>query len=301
MKKRAGLILLLLTGFYMTGCSKSETLTLNQRLGYENDNVLIIINADDIGMIPELTDANIKALIDGIVTSGSILIPASDADRALSILKNYPELSIGVHLTLTGGWPPLTPKGIAPGLYNEKGNMWDTMDEVLLHVKASEAEMEWDAQIRKALNSGVKITHLDGHMGCYLMSPDFFAKALELSKKYKIPLISPYIPDFVSKDDRKYLLISDYTGIYTIYGKEESFENRVNAYSKLLENLKPGIHYIYSHLADKNSAVESVLGDYQLRINDMKFFREKASGILEDRGYHTISCKNLYEEYQNLF
>ena len=51
---------------------------------------------------------------------------------------------------------------------------------------------EWDAQIRKVLDAGISITHIDGHQHLHMWNK-FFPIALELGKKYKIPCMR--VPD----------------------------------------------------------------------------------------------------------
>ncbi|MFR6110068.1 MAG: ChbG/HpnK family deacetylase [Dialister invisus] len=51
---------------------------------------------------------------------------------------------------------------------------------------------EWDAQIRKVLDAGISITHIDGHQHLHMWNK-FFPIALALGKKYKIPCMR--VPD----------------------------------------------------------------------------------------------------------
>jgi predicted glycoside hydrolase/deacetylase ChbG (UPF0249 family) len=132
---------------------------------------------------PVFTDASLEALLSGRISSASIIVPGRDADRALAILKDHPELDVGVHLTLNGDGPPLTPRERVPSLYNDKGTMWDTPEEVAARVRPPEARMEWEAQVRKALDAGIRVTHLDSHMACYFQSRELFRAALEPIRK----------------------------------------------------------------------------------------------------------------------
>ena len=153
------------------------------------DAVSIIVNADDVGIHRVFTDGSFAALEAGGVTTMSVITPGDDADRAMSIIVQHPEWQAGVHLCLNGGWAPLTPADQVPSLVNERGVMWDTFEEVAANVRPEEARVEWNAQIRKALDAGLRITHLDSHMGCYYAQRELFIVALELSQEYSLSLI----------------------------------------------------------------------------------------------------------------
>jgi predicted glycoside hydrolase/deacetylase ChbG (UPF0249 family) len=212
-------------------------------------------------------------------------------------LKKDPELSIGIHLTLTGDWKPLTPRDIAPSLYNQAGTFWNTSGEARKNVKPEHAQIEWEAQIRKIMDAGLKISHLDSHMGCYFLTPELFKTAFALSRKYKIPLISPYMPAQMPAEWRPYLPIANYTGIYTIPGKKESLENRTEAYFTMFKRFRPGVYYLFTHQGILPQGQRSY-GDLDIRVNEYKFWSNKETvRKLREMG---IAIKP-FAELQNVF
>jgi hypothetical protein len=258
--------------------------------------VVLIVNGDDVGITQIFTDATIDAYLKGKISSASIVAPGHDAERAIQILKSHPELPIGVHLTLTGDWKPLTS---GAGLHGASGLMWNTAEEAGAHVRPEEAQAEWDAQIRKIVDAGVTVSHLDGHMGCYFLSPQLFTAAFALARKYRVPLISPYLPGQMPADVKKFFPLSSYTGIYTLAGGvKETPENRAEAYWKMLGELAPGIHYIYSHHGWEPPD-EAITGDLGLRIDDNKFWTADETGErLAGKGCVVIGCTPLKEDFQ---
>jgi predicted glycoside hydrolase/deacetylase ChbG (UPF0249 family) len=213
------------------------------------------------------------------------------------ILKKHPGLSVGVHLTLTGNWEPLTS---GKSLRNTSGLMWETSAQVKQNIIPAEALVEWEAQIKKIINTGITVTHLDSHMECYFQSPELFMNALNLAKKYKIPLISPYYKH-IPQEEKKYFLVTSYTGIYRLENKEETLENRAKAYWKMFENFKPGIHYLYTHQG-LEPANKKITGDLDLRINEYKFWTSnETKNKLVEKGYTLINCYKLKEKFQKNF
>jgi predicted glycoside hydrolase/deacetylase ChbG (UPF0249 family) len=261
--------------------------------------VQLIVNADDAGGHVLFTDASIEALRSGRISSTTVLMPAPDADRAVSILKAHPEYAVGVHLTLTGDWPPLLPRQKVRSLYNENGTMWATEEEVGVHVKPEEAVMEWEAQIQKALASGINVTHLDSHMGCYFISRELFRGALGLAVKYRLPMIAPYIPSFVTPEEKPLFPIASYEGVYDLGGAEENLANRTQAYRTLFERFGPGIHYVFSH---HGRPVEdpSEFDDLPIRIDDFDFWTgDGAADLLAERGFTIISPARVTELFRS--
>jgi predicted glycoside hydrolase/deacetylase ChbG (UPF0249 family) len=257
--------------------------------GPENRTISIIVNADDCGVTGIFTDGSIAVLQSGRISSTSIIVPGHDAERAMEFFADHPEYPAGVHLALTGDWAPLTPREEAPSLYNEVGTMWTTSQEVAANVRAEEARIEFDAQIRTAIEAGVPVTHVDGHMGCCFQSPELFMAALETAEKFNLPLIAPYIPDQMAGLDPDRLCVTSYVGVYQIPGAEETLENRVQAYRELLGGLGPGIHYIYSHHAQPQAETE-VTGDLAIRFDDFSFWTSSQStAMLEELGINLVS------------
>lgn len=293
------IILLSFICFHCSTNSKMNALIeINSKLKeMYKDKVVLIVNGDDVGITEIFTDATIDAYLKGGISSASIVATGHDVERAIALLKNHPELPVGVHLTLTGDWKPLTS---GASLRNAEGLMWNTSEEAARNVVASEAEIEWDAQIKKIIDAGINVTHIDSHMGCYFLSSTLYAKALGLAKKYRIPMISSFMEGSISQDEKKFFLLSTYTGIYRLENKKETLENRASAYWKMLEGFKPGIHYLYTHQGWEPSD-KVITGDLDLRINEYKFWTsEDTKKKLAEKGYIVIGCAPLKEEFQSM-
>ncbi len=256
--------------------------------------VLLIVNGDDVGVTPMFTDATLDAYFKGMLGSVSIIANGADVERAVSILKTRPELPLGVHLTLTGDWKPLTS---GKSLRNASGLMWDTTEAAARNVKTEEAAAEWEAQVKKIANTGIEISHLDSHMACYFQSPELMAAAFALAKKYRVPLISPFIPGWKSGKGGGLFPVSSYSGIYRLEGKEETLENRAEAYWRMLGGFTLGVHYIFSHHSWEPP--DGISGDMDLRINEYRFWTgAETRKRLSEKGYVLIGCGPLKKDFQ---
>jgi chitin disaccharide deacetylase len=306
LKRLVSILMFFITGLLTVayfGCStksNSNPITKAKSLLEEkyDGKVVLIVNGDDLGISELFTDATLDAYLKGAISSTSIVAPGHDVERAIKLLKEHPNLPAGIHLTLTGDWKPLTS---GASLCNASGLMWNTSKEAAQHVIPAEAEVEWDAQIKKILDAGIEVTHLDSHMGCYFQTSELFAAALRLSKKYGIPLICPntipMIP-VVPDGEEKYFSTSSYRGIYRLNNQAETIKNRTAAYWKMLDDLKPGIHYLYTHQGWE-PADKIINGDLDLRINESKFWKsEDTKNQLTEKGYIIIGCAPVKADFQ---
>src|SRR5699024_2215690 len=67
----------------------------------------VIVNADDFGYSPGVTAGILYAHHHGIVTSTTIVANSSFAEEASILAKDFPNLGVGLHLTLDMGKPIL--------------------------------------------------------------------------------------------------------------------------------------------------------------------------------------------------
>ncbi len=67
--------------------------------------LFLIVNADDLGMTPGVTTGILEAHRHGILTSASLMVNSPWLDEVVAALKDYPQISIGLHFNLTHGRP----------------------------------------------------------------------------------------------------------------------------------------------------------------------------------------------------
>lgn len=150
----------------------------------------LIINADDFGFSPGITDGIVAAHRQGILTSTTLMTNMPDAPRAITLAGENPGLGVGIHLGLTQG-RPITRN--LRSLVDGGGNFCRGLPSVLAKASIShrarrEVHREWAAQIEFALAHKLIPTHLDSHKHIHHWPP--LAKiTLELSRSYSIGFI----------------------------------------------------------------------------------------------------------------
>lgn len=150
----------------------------------------LIVNADDFGLHPLINAGIIKGYREGFITSTSLMPSAPCWQEAVQLAQENPQLGIGVHLTLVGSVAPVLPAGKVSSLLDEQGLFLP--DYVAFakrfysgSVKRSELEAELRAQIERALEAKINITHIDSHQHTHVL-PGINALVLKLCNEYNI-------------------------------------------------------------------------------------------------------------------
>lgn len=152
----------------------------------------LIVNADDLGWTDGVNRGILDAFRNGIVTSATLLANGAAFAEAVKAAKSAPRLAVGVHLNLSDG-EPVADRESVTSLVNDDGCFFDG-PEGLLWKRArrglilDEVEEEWDAQIQKVRDAGIRPTHLDGHKHVHML-PGLFEVALRLAKKHGVEAI----------------------------------------------------------------------------------------------------------------
>lgn len=144
----------------------------------------LIINADDFGYSRAVNYGIIDAHTQGILTSTTLMTNMPGADHAYTLGKEYSDLGIGIHLTLTCGRPLLDNHYT---LVDPDGNFKKLHHyQKLFHVDEEELYREWKAQIEAFLASGLRPSHLDSHHHVNTL-PGILPTFIRLAKEYKLP------------------------------------------------------------------------------------------------------------------
>jgi len=128
---------------------------------------------------------------DGAATCASLMVPAAWARHAAATAR--PDDDIGVHLTLNAEldcyrWGPITH---APSLQSGEGGFPRTLEDLWEHADPAEVLRELRAQVARAQQWGVDVTHLAPHLSSITLRPEFFDVYLELAFEFKLPIRLP--------------------------------------------------------------------------------------------------------------
>lgn len=166
--------------------------------------VPILLRLDDIGMSHSVNMAAKAVLETGIPVSMSVMVPCSWFPEAAAILKQYPHVSVGIHLTLNSEWKqyrwgPVAGATVVQSLVDSLGYFFPSRGKLFdNNPKLTEIETELRAQIEKALAAGLKLDYLDYHMGAAVQTPETRAIVEKLANEYNLG-ISRYFGEVASE------------------------------------------------------------------------------------------------------
>jgi len=141
----------------------------------------LIINADDLGISPEVNKGIFAAYKKGAVTDSSLLAKGPYTHEAIAMIKKTPSFQVGLHIDLDPllGW-------------TSPGKERFTRQELLCMMEGSEFSKkirhEIDAQITAFLDTGLTPSHVDTHHHVHGF-PRIFESLLEAMDNHGIKAI----------------------------------------------------------------------------------------------------------------
>lgn len=194
--RRIVLSLLCSFSLYSSLLSQAVDSTYAEKLGYPKGSKVVILHVDDAGMSYDSNIGAEQALTKGVATSCSVMMPCGWVPGFIHFLKEHPDVDAGLHLTLTSEWSeyrwvPLAGKNNVPGLVDNEGALWPTVESVATHATAVEVEAEIKAQLERALQMGFTPTHFDSHMGTLFARADYTQAYMKLGMENHIPVMMP--------------------------------------------------------------------------------------------------------------
>ncbi|MFC1484213.1 ChbG/HpnK family deacetylase [Candidatus Neomarinimicrobiota bacterium] len=150
----------------------------------------LLIRCDDMGMSHSVNMAFKELMENGIPFSASVMFACPWYQEAVEILREHPEVSVGVHLTLNSEWNnfkwgPVCAKGNVSSLVDDEGYFFPSRDLFFENKpKLSQVKRELRAQIEKATRTGLRIDYVDYHMGTAVSTPELRAIVEKLAGEY---------------------------------------------------------------------------------------------------------------------
>lgn len=245
----------------------------------------LIVNADDFGLHKAVNEGIMKGHEEGIITSTSLLATGDAFEEAVALAKTSPKLGIGIHTTLVGGLRPASDPAKVSSLLVD-GRFPLTHVEFLKRLYSGKVKMqeifdELRAQFEIIMNSGLHVTHVDGHQHLHVL-PQVIPMVVSLMKEYGIDKVR--IPDEsfgflngvyspvraiskwgLAEVSRKAYEVTRDAGISSplyFWGMMNGGQLTEPALMKILGQVakKRGVHEIMTHPGNDNHTLENTYG-----------------------------------------
>jgi len=188
----------------------------------------VLLRCDDIGMCHSVNSAAKQLTESGIPFSASVMFACPWYQEAVDILRDQPQVSVGIHLTLNAEWKnyrwgPVAGAAAVPSLVDSNGYFFPSRATLFSHTPTLEdAEREMRAQIKRAISSGLRIDYLDYHMSAAVHTPELRSLVEQLAREYGLG-ISRYFGEI------------DVDGVYAA-----APEHKADTLVALVRRLSPG-------------------------------------------------------------
>lgn len=278
-------------------------------LGFEAHDRVVVVHVDDVGM-SDSANRGAERAFDDAATCGSLMVPCPAFEAAAKRCRERPELDLGVHLTLNceyESWRWGTVADDVPSLLCPDGGMWRTTAETVENATPEHVERELRAQIERALELGVDVTHLDSHMGT-VFDPKFVDVYTELAREFRLPMFIPRVQrallearglppqleryvDLIEAAERDGFPIFDHFNADSL-----QFEPGTGAAHNRarVEGLGVGLAYLITHCAEGGPELESITHDWRQRDEEHRIYGDGTMAqTFDELGIKTLGMRPL--------
>jgi predicted glycoside hydrolase/deacetylase ChbG (UPF0249 family) len=286
-------------------------MSIVEELGFSPDERVLVIHVDDLGMSHAANAGGLRAL-DATATCGSVMTPCPGFAEMAQIAGERPELDLGVHLTLNceyegHRWGPVARD--VPSLVSPDGGMWRSTAETVANATVEDVERELRAQVDRALDAGIDVTHLDSHMGT-VFDAKFVDVYFKLAREYRLPAFIPRLRqrvarvlalgDRISEYERRIDAAED--AGWPIFDHFEADSLSFAPGSGLAHNtaridrLGAGLSYVITHCAQGGPELESITHDWRQRDEEHRIYSDGSmQAWLDTMRFRTTGMRPLRE------
>lgn len=253
-----------------------------------------VVHVDDLGMSHAANAGGFAALAAGPATCGSIMVPCPWFPDAAARARADAALDLGVHLTLnaeypTYRWGPVLGAAAVRSLVDADGYLPRTVDEVVADADLGDVDRELRAQVDRALEAGVDVTHLDSHMGT-MFHAGFLDVYLQLARDYRVPLFAfPSSATTILADDG-WPLFDGFCADSLDFAPGEGEAHNLAR----LRGLGPGLNYLICHAAQGGPELSAITESAHARDFERTFYGGPAgAAAMAAEGIATLGMRPL--------
>jgi len=287
-----------------------------KKLGFTDNDRLVIIHTDDIGMCHASVQAFKNLWAFGTITSGATMVPCPWFPAVAQMCKENPDIDMGVHATLNAEWEsyrwgPVSTRDQASGLMDADGYFHQWHPAVYQNARPEAVALEANAQIEKALKAGMDVTHVDSHMGT-IMNPLFIQSYMQAAASRLLPnlltrLGSQGITLMGPGGQEKLaplLQQMEETGVPMVDGifsmPLDHGDDHIGVAKKLFGELPVGITHFILHPSIDTEELRSIAPDWRARVaNYNAFMSDEMKKLIEEEDLKLIGYRAIRDAMRN--
>lgn len=285
-----------------------------RKLGFAENDRVVIIHADDIGMC-QAGIAALDSLVEAaLISSMAAMAPCPWFPAAAAFCRAHPQVDMGLHGTITSEWSsyrwgPLSTRDPSSGLLDPEGFFFRRSEDVQASAGMESVVLELEAQVRRALSAGIDLTHIDGHMYT-LFHPKFIAGYLQTAAQHRLPALcfrldeeraraagyegpaAAEIAQFTAQLEEQGVPLFDQVFVMPL----DNADHRLETAKLALAELPPGLSYFILHPAMDTPELRAIAPDWRCRAADYEVFSGDAMrAYLRQSGLQVIGWRPLRE------
>ena len=271
----------------------------------------LIVNADDFGRTPSVSQGICDAHLDGIVTTTTVMInlPGALEDLRRGI-DRAPSLAFGVHLNLTCGKPLSAPDRVpslvdANGVFHNKNQIFANPGMLDL----AEIMVECKAQVDRFLQAEIVLDHIDSHHHLGIANTGIWKIQAQLAADYDCGVRTPF-PKDIAEEDLPNLFPTDMIHFSRVQASEQLTSKGIphpdyffasffgnsavlDHLLKLIQDIPDGVSEIMCHPGYSDEALEKTSIYNRIRerelsvLTDQRVISAITSGNIELHTYKT--------------
>jgi predicted glycoside hydrolase/deacetylase ChbG (UPF0249 family) len=291
-----------------------------RKLGLDDDDRVVIIHADDIGMCQATLSAFADLVDFGLISSSAVMVPCPWFPAVAAYCRQHPKVDMGVHLDLTCEyegyrWGPLSTRDPSSGLIDKDGYFYRGPEGVQEHGDAKAVLLELGTQVARALDAGIDVTHIDTHQGT-VMHSSFMSAYAQLAAEHSLPMMMLRLDEagwlalgramgldlggaaaaltaqLVRKWEAQGLPLLDSLVMLPL----DQPVDRVEQAKRAFDALPPGLTHFIIHPAQDTPELRAITPDWQSRVADYQAFTSRElRSYVKGSGLHVVGYRTLRE------
>ena len=276
-----------------------ETNSIVERLGFDAKARLLIVNCDDLGVSHAANVATYRAMVEGVATSATLMVPCPFAREAARMFDGLP---VGIHLTLTSEYPRYRWGSLTGGasLHDKDSYFPRTTAAAMQQMNETEVRAECRAQIDSALSWGVDVTHLDSHMHTVQARRDLFGVYLDPAAEYGLPVRMPAASEFPNWGLSDFDAPAEAAARGVLYNDHMIYpwpRPTRDVFFETLPGLPAGVSEVFAHPVEDGEELSGYdLSNVGIRTHDAECLIDPTvRDLIEREGFRPLSYRPLRE------